>query len=367
MGEHYITRYTRAPMTPPEPDVRAGQGVSSKGARVIGWTLSLAGSALLVLTGALLIGYVESGPLPPYLDPNAAPPTTVRPPPKPANLLRLAGSGSNLPVTNALANAFMARRPWLRVRVNESIGSVGGVQATLDRAIDIGLISRRLKAQEREAGLVDIAYARVAVVVAANPSVPLRKITRTQLLDLYSGRATYWEDGSPVELLKREPGDSSHLAMYVAVPEFEAVDAEAWTSERGRRLLTDRAMQEALIMTPGAVGLFDQGLAVSQNLPISVLEFEGLRPNEDALRSGKYPIFKDLAFVVPSDDPDPLAAEFIAFVFSPEGQELIRQGGYIPLDPPPRSSFAHHRIEPLLSNDESMTTGEDRESPEVQP
>jgi phosphate transport system substrate-binding protein len=350
-----------------EPDTRASQGVSSQGARVLGWTLSLVGAALLMLTGALLIRYVESGPLPPYLDSNAAPPSAVRPPPKPANLLRLAGSGSNLPVTNALANAFMARRPWLRVRVHESIGSGGGVEATLDRAIDVGLISRPLKPSDRDAGLVAIAYARVAVVVAANPSVPLRKITRAKLLDLYSGRETFWEDGTPVELLKREPGDSSHLAMYAAVPEFEAVDAEAWASDRGRPLLTDRAMQEALIMTPGAVGLFDQGLAVSQGLPISVLEFEGLRPNEEAVRSGTYPIFKDLAFVLPSDDPDPLATEFISFVFSKEGQELIRASGYVPLDPPARSSFAHQRIEPVLADDDSATTGDDREPLEVQP
>jgi phosphate transport system substrate-binding protein len=349
-----------------EPDIRASQGVSSQGARVLGWTLSLVGAALVMLTGALLIRYVESGPLPPYLDADASPPQAVRPPPKPANLLRLAGSGSNLPVTNALANAFMARRPWLRVRVHESIGSGGGVNATLDRAIDVGLISRPLAPKERDGGLVAIAYARVAVVVATNPSVPLRNITRAELLDLYAGRATFWQDGSPVELLKREPGDSSHIAMYAAVPEFEAVDADAWASDRGRPLLTDRAMQEALVMTPGAVGLFDQGLAVSQNLPIAVLEFEGQRPNEESVRSGRYPIFKDLAFVLPSDDPDPLAAEFIAFVFSTEGQELIRQSGYVPLDPPARSSFAHQRIEPALADD-SVTTGADREPLEVQP
>lgn len=345
---------------------RAGQEVSSKGARVLGWTLSLVGSALMVLTGWLLIRFVEAGPLPPYLDPHAAPPTSVRPPPKPANLLRLAGSGSNLPVTNALANAFVARRPWLRVRVHESVGSGGGIQATVDGAIDIGLISRALKPEEEAQGVFVIPYARVAVVVAANPSVPLRKITRQQLLDIYSGRETFWEDGSPVELLKREPGDSSHLAMYKVIPELEAIDAEAWASDRGRRLVTDRAMQEALILTPGAIGLFDQGQAISQNLAISVLEFEGLRPNEESVRSGAYPIYKDLAFVLPSEDPEPLAAAFIAFVFSPEGQDLIRHSGYVPLDPPERSSFAHERLEPVPASP-SMAAREDGEPVEVGP
>jgi phosphate transport system substrate-binding protein len=351
-------------MTPSE---RADPGVSSKAARVLGWTLSLIGSALMVLTGWLLIRYVQAGPLPPYLDPHAPPPEAVRSAPRQPNYLRLAGSGSNLPVTNALANAFTARRPWLSVRVFESIGSGGGIQATVDRAIDIGLISRSLKPSEESQGLVVIPYARVAVILAAHPSVPLRKITRQQLLDIYSGRQTHWDDGSPVELLKREPGDSSHLAMYGVVPELEAIDAEAWVSDRGRKVVTDRAMQEALSSTPGAIGLSDLGQTVSQDLNISVLEFEGLRPNEESLRSGEHPLFKDLSFVLPDGEPDALVAAFIAFVFSPEGQEVLRTNGYVPLDPPERSSFAHVRLEPVPSDGGSLAARDDGEPLEVGP
>lgn len=339
----------------------------SRRARVVGWVLSLTGSALLLLTGWLLIELVESGPLPPFLSENAEPPPALRPAPKPSNLLRLAGSGSNLPLTRALADSFVARRPWLRVRVHESIGSSGGVRATVDRAIEIGLLSRALEPAEAEAGLVAIPYARVAVVLAANSSVPVRGVDRDELLAIYAGERDYWADGSPVVLLLREPGDSSHAAMRAAVPEFAPVDDAAWTAARGRRLYNDRAMQEALVSTPGAVGLFDQGLAVIQDLPIVVLEFEGHRPNEDAVRSGSYPIFKDLSFVIPSDDPDPLAIEFISFVFSAEGQALIRSSGYVPLDPPAHSSFAHLRQigppgEPL-----SVTGGDRREPLEVRP
>ncbi|PRP92893.1 PBP superfamily domain protein [Enhygromyxa salina] len=316
-------------------------------ARAVGWALALIGSALLLITGWLLIRLVESSPQPPYLDDGAegVDPelSIVQAAPKPANLLRLAGSGSNLPLTRALAGAFVAKRPWLRVRVHESIGSAGGVRATFERAIEIGLISRELEPAEVDQGLVAIPYARVAVVLAANSSVPVRGITREELLDLYAGRREHWSDGSPIVLLKREPGDSSHRAAQKVVPEFEAVEAEAWAADRGRKLFNDRAMQEALISTPGAVGLFDQGLAVIQDLPIVVLEFEGHQPNQEAVRTGSYPIYKDLAFVVPADEADPLAAEFIAFVFSAEAQELIEESGYAPLEPPKHSSFAHLR------------------------
>ena len=310
-------------------------------ARVVGWSFALTGSALLLLAGWLAVRIVTTSGKPPFL--SGQPPIEAHElaAPKPSNLLRLAGSGSNLPLTRALAEAFVAKRPWLQVRVHESIGSGGGVQATIDRAIDIGLISRELRPSEMDQGLEVYPYARVAVVVAANPSVPMRGVTREELLDLYAGRRTHWSDGSPVVLLKREPGDSSHHAVYAVIPEFAAVDAEAWDADRGRKLLHDRAMQEALVSTPGAVGLFDQGLATIQDLPIIVLEFEGLRPNEDAVRSGRYPIAKDLSFVVPADDADRWAHEFISFVYSREGRELIRKSGYVPLDPPERSSFSH--------------------------
>lgn len=350
-------------------------GASPSRARVVGWSLALTSSALLLLSGWLLIRFVESSPRrPPFLDVEAPSAAEVleRNAPKPSNLLRLAGSGSNLPLTRALAEAFVARRPWQRVRVHESIGSGGGVRATSERAIEIGLISRPLRDSEAKLGLEAYPYARVAVVLAANSSVPVRGVTRAELLDLYAGRRTHWSDGSPVVLLKREPGDSSHLAVYDVVPEFEAVDAEAWMANRGRKLFHDRAMQEALISTPGAVGLFDQGLATIQDLPIVVLEFEGLRPNEDAVRSGAYPIFKDLAFVVVSDDADPLAFEFMSFVFSAEGQRVIRDSGYVPLAPPERSSFAYLRepeprpepkvTEPKVEVDEDTDTGETGET-----
>jgi phosphate transport system substrate-binding protein len=314
---------------------------SSKRARAIGWTLALAGSAVLLLTGWLLVRWVESGPQPPYLDPQQPASAEHRPAPKPASLLRMAGSGSNLPLTRALADAFLAKRPWLRVRIHDSIGSGGGIRATHDRVVELGLTSRPLALDEQALGLTVIPYARAAVVVAANSTVPTRGITREELLALYDGQQRFWSDGSEVVVFLRESGDSGHLAAREAIPGFAEIDRRALETRRWSVLFNDRAMQEALISTPGAIGLFDQGLATIQKLPLALLEYEGQRPSEQNVKSGSYPILKDLAFVIPTDDHDPLAYEFIAFVFSPEGQKVIRESGYVPLAPPVHSRFAH--------------------------
>lgn len=310
---------------------------------MVGWTLACAGSAILLLTGWLLVRWVEGGPLPPYLARDDVTISEPQPAPKPSSLLRMAGSGSNLPLTRALADAFLAKRPWLRVRVHESIGSSGGIRAAHDRAVEIGLVSRPLKADEQSYGLTMIPYARVAVVVAANPTVPIRGLSRDDMLALYDGDRQFWSDGSEVVVYLREPGDSGHLAARLAIPGFTDVDERALADRRWSVLFNDRAMQEALVSTPGAIGLLDQGLAVIQDLPLALLEYEGKRPSQDSVRSGEYPILKDLGFVIPADDHDPLAHEFIAFVFSSEGQKVIRESGYVPLEPPHGSHFAQMR------------------------
>lgn len=311
--------------------------------RGVAWSAALLVCAVLVVLAIVLVRWVERSPTPAFVRGEVVELPAPVGTPKPANLLRLAGSGSNLPLTRELADAFEARRPWLRVRVHESVGSTGGVRAMLDRAIDVGLISRPLKPAEVERGLQAFPYARVAVVFAANPSVPVRSLTGAMVRQLYAGELAFWDDGSPAIVLQREPGDSSHLAAHEVIEGFEAIDQAAWDERRFRVLFNDRAMQEALLATPGSVGLFDAGLATIQQLPLAVLEFEGKRPREEAVRTGSYPLFKDLAFVTPIDEPDPLALEFIAFVYSEDGQKIMRASGYVPLDPPARSAFAHMR------------------------
>jgi phosphate transport system substrate-binding protein len=312
-------------------------------ARVIGWTLAGVGSAVLLLTGWLVVRWVEGGTQPPYLHPESPPISEPIPTPKPSSLLRMAGSGSCLPLTRTLADAFLAKRPWLRVRVHESIGSSGGIRATHDRAVELGLVSRPLKPAEQELGLTVIPFARTAVVVAANPTVPQRGISRDELLALYDGKQEFWSDGSEVVVYLRERGDSGHLAAAKAIQGFGEVDERAHEARRWSVLFNDRAMQEVLVSTPGAIGLLDQGLIILQDLHIAMLEYEGKRANEESLRDGSYPIIKDYAFVIPTEEHDPLAHEFIAFVFSAEGQKVIHESGYLPLEPPENSHFAQMR------------------------
>lgn len=296
------------------------------------WAAVLIGLAGLAALAAVVLAPLVTGRGEPFVDgpvPKDSP-LHLRSTVRPAGVLHLAGSGTNLPLTRALADLFVARGAEAHLVVYESIGSSGGVMAVYDDVVDIGLVSRALRDREAALGVVTIPYARVPVVAAVNLAVPDVAITTRELVDIYAGRKTRWSDGSPIVVFQREPGDSGHLAVGQALPEFAAADADAYRERRWRVILHDRAMQEALTITPGAIGLIDSGVLSLERLPLRALKLDGIDASEASVQSRRYPFSKDLAFVA-VEEPGGLAADFIRFSHSEDARRMMRAHGYIPL------------------------------------
>jgi phosphate transport system substrate-binding protein len=289
---------------------------------------------VLVFGGAfVLVSLLERGPTPPFLEHRVAAEPAALPRAEEPDVLHLAGSGSNLPLTRALAEAH-AETERVQLVVHESVGSRGGIRAVHDGVIHIGLVSRSLVADEQDLGLVVTPYARSPVVVAVNASVPDEGLTSEELLDVYRGVKTRWSDGSRVVVLHREQGDSSHRAVERHLPELAAISDEAHREGRFRVLYDDAAMEEALVSTPGGIGLYGLG-RIPTDLPIKALRIDGIAPTVANVRQGTYPFAKDLAFVT-TKEPAKLASGFLRFVFSESGQLLVRERGYLPLGGDPQ-------------------------------
>jgi len=312
-----------APSLRQEPAVPA---LSGWGRSTVLWLAVSASMLALLAVAAWVVVSDANQPLPPFLE--TAAPRPPAPTPAPRDGLRMAGSGSNLPITRTLSSAFSLVESQHAV-VHASIGSGGGIQALLDGVIDIALVSRPLREGEREQGLVAIPYARVPVVVAVHSSVPEARITRDELVDIFDGARRTWLDGSRIVVLQREHGDSSHTAVDRAVPEFEEANERAYEEGRWRVLYRDDAMRVALADTSGAIGLFGEG-AIPSSLPIKALAIDDVVPGVETVRDGTYPFHKDFAFVT-RGPPQGSAAAFIAFALSPVGRSIIETNGALPL------------------------------------
>lgn len=282
--------------------------------------------AAILLTAALaIVTGVEDGRQPPFLDP------TFDPEPEAAPFddgrLHLAGSGSNLPLTRALARAY-AEAGHDRPAVHPSIGSGGGVRALLDGATAIALVSRPLKPAERERGLVATPYARLPVVVGVHEDVPETNITPEGLVAIFSGQRIEWSDEARIFVLQREQGDSSHAVVDAAIAGFKEANEQAYKQSRFRVLYHDSSMAEALANTQGSIGLHSG--AVDPHLPFKTLALDGVTPTLDAVASGRYPLYKDLAFVTVGP-PTGAAKAFIEFVVSRADDAIFLEHGAIRL------------------------------------
>jgi phosphate transport system substrate-binding protein len=282
-------------------------------------------AAILLVVAAAIVAGVDDGPQPPFLDPTFVP--EHEPAPFDDGALHLAGSGSNLPLTRRLARAY-GEAGHARPIVHPSIGSGGGVRAVLDGAIAVALVSRPLKPAERERGLVATPYARLPVVIGAHVDVPEQSITSEGVVDIYAGRRTQWSNGARIFVLQREPGDSSHAVVDHAVPGFREANEQAYRENRWRVLYHDASMMEALANTQGSIGLHSG--ALDPDTPFKALAFDGVEPTLEAVASGRYPLYKDLAFVTVGP-PTGEAKAFIDFVASIPDDELFRERGAIRL------------------------------------
>lgn len=271
---------------------------------------------LAALFTTALGAVAEVGPTPP--SPRAS--ATTR---DPREAIELAGSGSNVPLTRALARAWASRAPGRPVVVHESVGSAGGIRALLDGAVDVAMISRPLRDGEAQ-GYRVARYATTEVVLAAHVAVTQREITPRELIEVLRGARTRWRDGTPLRFVGREAGDSSHRALALALPGFAEAEHEALRRRRFRVTFSDDDLRDALVETPGALGVTDRGGARMHGRPLSIITLSRA-PSAPA-------ITKDLAFVYrPGARPEVDA--LLDFARSPEGVAIARAAGYDPVQP----------------------------------
>ncbi len=245
--------------------------------------------------------------------------------------LRLAGSDTMLPLTRALANAFMGVNPGIRVRV-EGGGSTAGIAALIEGRADLCASSRPLTAAEAERLYrrhgrlgVRVQVAREALEVFVHPDNPVRELTMLQLKGIFTGRIRQWEkvggSGGTIEVLIRPPSSGTH-GFFRAV----ALDGEEY-APFATVIATNEEVIELVAADETAIGY---GGMVFGRGGVAVVALDGVSPSVATARSGAYPLARYLYFITVGP-PEGLARRFVDFSLSPAGQRVVGEAGLIPL------------------------------------
>ena len=236
----------------------------------------------------------------------------------------LAGSGTNLPITEKLAEAYK-KKTGAPVEVAKSIGSDGAVKAVSDGTLALGLLSRPLTETEKSAGLRTLPYAKVGIVFAVHPSVPESNVTFEDILAIHRGEKTLWADGKRILVLIRGMHDSSNQILFTHIPGFAEVIQDSIEKKRWLVMYHDIDMANALRTKEGSFGHTDT-TELKVRGGIKALAVNNVAPTAENMKSGKYPLVKELSFVYKGELP-PQYKAFIEFVRSADGEAIIRDNG----------------------------------------
>ncbi|MDJ0639951.1 MAG: substrate-binding domain-containing protein [Paracoccaceae bacterium] len=246
-----------------------------------------------------------------------------------ADMIRIGGTGASLGPMKILAEAYEEVNPELVIEVLPSLGSGGGIRALTEGALDFSMSARPLKDKEKAAveGMRAIPYGRTPLVVIANPTVPVDELSLDQLVAIYTGETTQWEDGSPIRIVTRPLSESDVQIQREISPEMaNAVDV---LMDRDGLVIarSDQLNAGFVEDTPGSFGVAPLAQIIAEDRRVKLIALEGDVPTADLARDPSNDFAKTFRIVVRPDISE-AAQGFVDFIFSPEGMEILEANGY---------------------------------------
>ncbi|MFV0587107.1 PstS family phosphate ABC transporter substrate-binding protein [Bacteroides reticulotermitis] len=248
---------------------------------------------------------------------------------------RIKGSDTVLPVAQQTAEQFINLHPEARVTVTGG-GTGVGISAIMDNTTDIAMASRPIKFSEKmkmkaageNVNEVIVAYDALAVVV--HPSNPVRKLTREQLEAIFRGKITNWQqvggDDRKIVVYSRETSSGTYEFFK------ESVLKNKNYMPGSLSMPATGAIIQSVSQTKGAIGYV--GLAyVSPRIKTLSVSYDNSHyatPTVENASNKTYPIVRPLYYYYNVKNKKQVTP-LIEFILSPQGQEIIKKSGYIPV------------------------------------
>ena len=244
--------------------------------------------------------------------------------------LVIQGSSTVLPIAQMAAEVYMEQNPGVNVSVRGG-GSGNGIAAVIDQACDIGNASRFIRQSELENAVANGGYPvphRIAmdgIAVVVHPSNSIEGLTIEQVKDIYSGKITNWSElggsNQAIVLVSRDSSSGTYGVFNDLILQGERLSQTALLQA------SNGAVAGVVADTRGAIGYVGFGYLSDSLKPLVI---DGVSPRASNVVNGSYPVARGL-FMFTNGWPEGLAADFLGFIISIEGQKIAEETGYVPL------------------------------------
>ena len=241
--------------------------------------------------------------------------------------ISVAGSTSVQPLAEVLGEAFMAAHPQVVVNVQGGGTSVG-VKSAGEGTVDVGTSSRDLKPEELQQfpDLKVFTIARDGIAVVTHPQVPVEGLTKEQVKKIFAGEITNWSEvggpDKPIVVVSREEGSGTRAYFEEAILGEGVVIVDTAILQQ-----SNGALRTTVSTTPDSIGYLSFGYLDES---LKALALDGVEATEANALSGAYPVVRPFN-VLTKGEPSELVQAWLDFILSAEGQQIVKDEGYLSL------------------------------------
>ncbi len=184
-------------------------------------------------------------------------------------------------------------------------------------------------AQYRNVELNDHVIGAYAVAVVVNPANSVTNLTRDQVRDIFTGTIQNWKDvggpDAPVHLYIRDPMSGTYMGFKEL-----AMENKPYTPDpKMLSLSTNYAgIAESVAKDPAGIGY--TGMNPAKDAGAKVVSIGGVLPDVTSVNKGEYPYTRALHLYTSKGKETPATTDFIQFVLSNRGQEVVARLGDVP-------------------------------------
>lgn len=253
-----------------------------------------------------------------------------------AKAVTIKGSDTMVIMNARLAETFMMKNPGTVIQVTGG-GSGVGIAALINGTTDIAASSRPIRASEvdklkQRFATTGFTYpiARDGLSVYLHERNPVRELTMQQLMDIYTGKITNWNQvgGNNAQIILYSRENSSGTYTYFKENVLKNKDF----SPRAQTLQGTAAVVNAVAKDANGIGY--GGAAYAKGIRFAAVKKDAnspaVLPSLETVRSGQYPISRYL-YLYSRSRPSGDMKKFIDWATGAEGQSIVSQVGYFPV------------------------------------
>lgn len=251
--------------------------------------------------------------------------------------ITIKGSDTVLPLAQKEAEVQAKKDASIKATIVGG-GTGVGITALLEGTTDIAMASRDLKAEEKlefQTAKKDItktliAYDALSVII--NTKNKANKLTREQLEGIFTGKITNWKevggDDEKIVVYSRESSSGTYEYFKEEVLDDKNYAANVLS------LPATGAIVQAVEQTKGAIGYIGLAYQTKKVQAVSVSYDAGktfVAPSVATAKDKSYPISRPLFYFYEKSNAAKVKP-VVDFVTSKDGQKIVTEIGYIPLN-----------------------------------